>query len=177
MAANLAKDATGLVNRVFKGMASDTAKGKAFVVSGNKSAMNATKAIRQKKLPVAPKGKYSATTNKNKLLKNGNVMLSKGTSKNISTVKSKQDHVYGFGNLVGGGIGRTYNNVANKKMNFGDGIKAAHSVSDGKGGTRLSKSAMAGTFVGASAVGRVATGGGVMKDKNGNTNLIGIPFI
>jgi hypothetical protein len=32
-------------------------------------------------------------------------------------------------------------------------------------------------YMGASAVGRIATGGGIYKDADGNTDLIGIPFI
>lgn len=36
---------------------------------------------------------------------------------------------------------------------------------------------IAGSYIGVSAAARVATGGGLYKDKNGNTNLIGVPFI
>ena len=36
---------------------------------------------------------------------------------------------------------------------------------------------IAGSFIGAAAVGRIASGGGVYKDGNGNTNLIGVPFV
>ena len=36
---------------------------------------------------------------------------------------------------------------------------------------------IAGSYIGAAAVGRVVTGGGIYKDKNGNSNLIGVPFI
>ena len=36
---------------------------------------------------------------------------------------------------------------------------------------------IAGSYIGATAAARVVSGGGVLKDKNGNTNLIGIPFI
>lgn len=36
---------------------------------------------------------------------------------------------------------------------------------------------IAGSYIGVSAAARVATGGGLYKDKNGNTNIAGVPFI
>lgn len=36
---------------------------------------------------------------------------------------------------------------------------------------------IAGSYLGASAVTRVATGGGIYKDAQGNTNLMGVPFL
>jgi hypothetical protein len=36
---------------------------------------------------------------------------------------------------------------------------------------------IAGSYLGVSAAGRVLSGGGVYKDSNGNTNLIGVPFV
>ena len=36
---------------------------------------------------------------------------------------------------------------------------------------------IAGSYLGAAAAGRVLTGGGVYKDGNGNTNLVGVPFV
>ena len=42
---------------------------------------------------------------------------------------------------------------------------------------RLSGGRLAGAFVGASAFGRLASGGGIYKDADGNTDIIGIPFI
>lgn len=36
---------------------------------------------------------------------------------------------------------------------------------------------IAGSYVGVSAVGRLATGGGVYKDGSGNTDLIGVPLV
>lgn len=45
----------------------------------------------------------------------------------------------------------------------------------GKGELNYGK--IAGSYLGASAVARVASGGGVYKDGNGNSNLIGVPFV
>lgn len=36
---------------------------------------------------------------------------------------------------------------------------------------------IAGSYIGVSAATRIATGGGLYRDKNGNTDIIGIPFI
>lgn len=36
---------------------------------------------------------------------------------------------------------------------------------------------IAGSYLGVAAAGRVLTGGGVYKDGNGNTNLVGVPFV
>lgn len=48
---------------------------------------------------------------------------------------------------------------------------------DGEEEWRLSGARVASAFVGASALGRLATGGGIYKDADGNTDIIGIPFI
>lgn len=42
---------------------------------------------------------------------------------------------------------------------------------------RLSGRRVAAGFVGASAFGRLASGGGIYKDADGNTDIIGVPFI
>lgn len=51
-------------------------------------------------------------------------------------------------------------------------VKDAHKI-DGK----YSAKRIAGSVFGVSAAARIATGGGILKDKNGNTNVIGIPFV
>lgn len=50
-------------------------------------------------------------------------------------------------------------------------------MNQGKDEWRLSGRRVAGAFVGASAFGRLASGGGIYKDADGNTDIIGIPFI
>lgn len=42
---------------------------------------------------------------------------------------------------------------------------------------QLNYGKIAGSYIGASAAMRVVSGGGVTKDKNGNSNLIGVPFV
>lgn len=50
-------------------------------------------------------------------------------------------------------------------------------MNKGKDEWRLSGRRVAGAFVGASALGRLASGGGIYKDADGNTDIIGVPFI
>ena len=62
------------------------------------------------------------------------------------------------------------------------GLKSGQGISQAlatgfKDGDKLRMDRVAGTFVGASAAARVATGGGLYKDRNGSTNIIGLPFI
>lgn len=54
----------------------------------------------------------------------------------------------------------------------------------GKDGTRkfvakegYNAGKIAGSFIGAAAAGRIISGGGITRDKNGNANLIGVPFV
>lgn len=63
-------------------------------------------------------------------------------------------------------------------MGFFDAVNEAHKAAPGQmaiGGYSAKK--IAGSYLGVSAAARVASGGGVYKDNNGNTDLIGIPFI
>ena len=155
---NIAKMMTNFAGDVWKGMSKGASAGKAFRVNGVKASNAALKG-----------------SNKLNRIKD----ISPKSMPKLSKQKSMAKPSVGqkAGNFVGGGIRDTYLNMNKNDMKLKDAIKSAHSVSDGKGGQRLSKTKMAGTFVGASAAGRIATGGGVMKDKNGNTNVIGIPFI
>lgn len=65
--------------------------------------------------------------------------------------------------------------VAYQTFKSGDIRKAAKEVfyKDGK----LNYGKVAGSFVGASAAARVASGGGIYKDSRGQNNFIGIPFV
>jgi hypothetical protein len=55
-------------------------------------------------------------------------------------------------------------------------ISDAYHVGEGEA-RKLNYKAIAGTYVGASLAGRVATGGGLYRDSTGNVNAPGIPFI
>lgn len=71
-----------------------------------------------------------------------------------------------------GGIRDSYNNVRSGQGIF-EAINNAHRNEDGS----LNMMRAAGTFMTASAAARVASGGGLYKDRYGNPNLIGVPFI
>lgn len=47
----------------------------------------------------------------------------------------------------------------------------------GEEATRLSGAKIAGSVMGLSMAGRIVTGGGLYRDKNGNANIPGVPFI
>lgn len=83
----------------------------------------------------------------------------------------------GIGNFTGGleYIGRVINgegfNTALKNT-FADVTKEK-----GQEVVKWNAGKIAGSYLGASAAYRIASGGGVYKDGNGNTNLIGVPFV
>lgn len=67
------------------------------------------------------------------------------------------------------------------KVVRGDDIKTAMNSTfrhqTGNNAGQLNYGKIAGSYLGAAAVGRIVTGGGVYKDGNGNSNLIGVPFV
>lgn len=81
---------------------------------------------------------------------------------------------YRVGNFLGGGTRRSIQNykAAGKQASVTKAIKDAHMVNG-----KIDGKAVAGTAIGASIVGRVATGGGLYRDKDGNVNIPGVPFI
>lgn len=63
-------------------------------------------------------------------------------------------------------------------VGFFDAVREAHKATGNEmsiGGYSAKK--IAGSYIAASAAGRIATGGGIYKDKDGNTDVIGIPLI
>lgn len=70
------------------------------------------------------------------------------------------------------GIRGVTKELANNK-GFGEAVKSAYTTADGA----LNYKAIAGTYMGGSLIGRVATGGGVYRDSTGNVNLPGVPFL
>ena len=73
---------------------------------------------------------------------------------------------------------------SNKSINnegFGQAFKKAFGeeiINDaGEKAMRWNNKKIAGSFLGAAVAGRVLTGGGLYKDGNGNTNIVGLPFV
>ena len=89
-----------------------------------------------------------------------------------SRVTDSRAFGYAKDTLFGGAID-SYNNIKNTDMGIFESISTAHRNDDGSLNIRRA----AGSFVAASAAARVASGGGVYKDRYGNPNLIGVPFI
>lgn len=119
------------------------------------------------------------TQSVNQLMSRKGVPITKAQSRpklngtKISRASGIQDPTLGnrIGDALGGGIKDTVT-----------GIKAGQSVSQAlsgayMNGNKLRMDRVAGTFIGASAAARIATGGGLYKDRNGSTNIIGLPFI
>lgn len=92
--------------------------------------------------------------------------------KNANVIhKSNANMAHKTGNFFGGGIRDTIN-ATKKGESFGTAIKAAHSNGDS-----LSKAKIAGTAATVGVAGRIASGGGLYRDRYGNVNLPGVPFI
>ena len=75
-----------------------------------------------------------------------------------------------------GGMGATLKNMAGTGLEGGmnpwEAVKRAHMTAEG--GANIG--AIAGTYLGVSAAGRIASGGGAYRDRHGRTNIIGVPF-
>ncbi len=94
------------------------------------------------------------------------------------------------GKFLFGGIVDSVGNMTKKEgaMGLTESIKRAHmtKITDPKmakelgkkvGEYRVDAKKVAGTAIGISMAGRVATGGGLYRDRNGNFNIPGLPFI
>ena len=77
-----------------------------------------------------------------------------------------------YANDYFGGIGDTYNSVRDGG-NFWDALQSAHTNEDGS----LRWGRIAGTYAAAAVGSRVISGGGLYKDRYGNSNIPGVPFI
>lgn len=94
-------------------------------------------------------------------------------STSLDRVKGIQNPTLGnrLGDAMGGGFKDTYTGLKSG-AGLGQSLNAAY-----MNGDKLRMDRVAGSFVAASAGARIATGGGLYKDRNGSTNIIGIPFI
>ena len=77
-----------------------------------------------------------------------------------------------YANDYFGGIGDTYKGVKDGG-NFWDALESAHTNDDGS----LRWGRIAGTYAAAAVGSRVISGGGLYKDRYGNSNIPGVPFI
>lgn len=144
----IAKKMLGYADEFMEGASKGIGDAGAIKMSVNKVASNMT----GKQLKYAKKGAIKATLNNVPGVQNPTMMNK-------------------VGDAVWGGVRDT-----------AEGIKAGKNVSQALAtgfmeGDKLKLDRVAGTFVGASAAARVATGGGLYKDRYGNRNVIGLPFL
>ena len=144
----IAKKMLGYADEFMQGASKGIGDAGAIKMSVNKVASNMT----GKQLKYAKKGKIVAQANPTKGLQNPTLMNK-------------------VGDAMWGGVRDTH-----------AAVKGGQSVSQAltagyMNGDKLRMDRVAGTFVGASAAARMATGGGLYKDRNGSTNIIGLPFI
>lgn len=111
--------------------------------------------------------------------------------KDIGNVLHSNDAINKIGKNMGGGfevgarmMGKAGYNKAGSvgealtktfATNGDDLYKNGKRIADAKANWNYGK--IAGSYIGVSAAARVASGGGLYKDKNGNTNIAGVPFI
>ena len=87
------------------------------------------------------------------------------------TSTGKAGEAFGLGGVFGG-IPRTAMN-----MQQGHGLRDAARLAHSGPGGGLDATAIAGSYLTASAGHRIATGGGLTRDRHGNPSLIGVPFV
>lgn len=139
------------------------------------------------------RGIYNSIDNKaaDKIIKS---KVSKGVSKDIAQNmlnKSSKTTAFKLGQDLANskplsgisGSAKTYLTAKNNNtpVSLGKAIQKGHSkqyVNDkGEIAERLSKAKIAGTVATVGVAGRIATGGGIYRDRYGNVNLPGVPFI
>ena len=150
---------TSHARNVWKGMSEGVQRGRRFTAHGASASKKAfaqtTKSSQTSRLASIPRVSANAKMNNVKKINNG----------------MKANAAQNIGDFLGGGTRETIKNMKNGDS-FGKAIKNAH-TKNGK----IDMKRVAGTYVAASATGRIVSGGGLTKDKNGNNNIIGIPFI
>ena len=145
---SFAKSVMGLADEFLQGAQKGIGDAGAIKAGVTKLASNKTKG----QLKNVKKGVIKATTNRTKGIQNPTTMNK-------------------VGDAVWGGVRDT-----SAAIKGGQGVSQALATGF-KNGDKLRMDRVAGTFVGASAAARVATGGGLYKDRNGSTNIIGLPFL
>lgn len=104
----------------------------------------------------------------------GKRVIQKTTNVNVKPTFAQQS-----GDFFGGGIRETVKNYKSGETagNVFGSFAKAHTKLDADGNRVIDLKRAAGTYMTASIGARVISGGGLYKDRNGNTNLPGIPFI
>ena len=93
----------------------------------------------------------------------------------VGNVLANNSKAYKIGDALGGGARDAYRSYQ-KKGDINTALKAGFTKKV-NGESKIRMGRVAGAAVSASAVGRVATGGGLYRDRYGRTNIPGLPFI
>lgn len=120
----------------------------------------------------------------NKELMGAGIKLKPATSNKLNNATYKAKMTYNnnsigaqAGNFIGSGTRDSISKYKNMNQNDKSVIKAiqeGHKKADGSG---YDMKKIAGTAIGVGVAGRIATGGGLYRDRYGNVNVPGIPFI
>lgn len=178
------KQAIELCKNVYKGMSGKYGQ---YSVKAGEKMVNANMSESQKQRII----KVANNAIEKGIMKNGKRVYGEEASKvatdfmtnKINTVNSLP---YKFGNSVGGGIrdslkyykkNKTDNFSQDLNKSLSHGFKKMVKNEKGEMEEQLRVGRVAGAMFGVGVAGRVVTGGGLYRDKNGNTNLPGIPFI
>ena len=94
----------------------------------------------------------------------------------IGNALANNSKAYKIGDALGGGVRDAYRSYK-KKGDINTALKAGFTKKAADGTSKVRMDRVAGAAVSASAVGRVATGGGLYRDRYGRTNIPGLPFI
>ncbi len=144
----IAKKMLGYADEFMQGASKGIGDAGAIKMSVNKMASNMTGS----QLKFAKKGKIVAQATHTKGIQNPTIMNKLGDA------------------MVGG--------VRDTRAAMKGGQDISKALATGfMDGDKLRMDRVAGGFVAASAAARLATGGGLYKDRNGGTNIIGVPFI
>ncbi len=120
-------------------------------------------------------GNNSNANNNTNTNTNSNTNTNTNTNSGPNTDSGPEPEGFDFrawGDNIFGGIGDSYKGIRDGGPLW-DTIKGAHTNDDGS----LRWGRIAGTYMAASAAGRVISGGGLTRDRNGNPDFPGIPFI
>lgn len=99
----------------------------------------------------------------------------KAIDKVIGNAVAKNDIGYKIGDAIGGGI-RDTTKVFKSTGDLGKSLQAGF-TKKGVDGRTANVGRIAGAYFGAGVAGRVATGGGLYRDRYGRVNVPGVPFI
>ena len=94
----------------------------------------------------------------------------------IGNALANNSKAYKIGDALGGGARDAYRSYK-KKGDINTALKAGFTKKAADGTSKVRMDRVAGAAVSDSAVGRVATGGGLYRDRYGRTNIPGLPFI